>query len=98
MKAAFVSDESNRNNNKHHNEYDTLFVFRELENSKQALHRSVKQLSLLNSRTPLSSLGLLWIVILSEAKNLSDSFLRAHRANSQRCFTSLNMTRMAYVA
>jgi hypothetical protein len=70
-----------------------LFVRRELENPEQALHRSVAQLSLLNSGTPLSSLGFLQVVILSEAKNLSYFFIQAHRANGQRCFALLNMTR-----
>jgi hypothetical protein len=51
-----------------------LFVRRELENSEQAFHRSVAQLSVLNSRTPFSSLGFLQVVILSKAKNLGSLF------------------------
>jgi hypothetical protein len=98
MDSALVSYESNRDQNKHHDENDALFVFGELENSEQALHRSVAQLSLLNSGTPLSSSGFLQVVILSEAKNLSHFFLHADRANSQRCFAPLNMTRTAYFA
>jgi hypothetical protein len=55
-----------------------LFVRRELENPEQALHRSVAQLFLLNSGTPLSSLGFLQVVILSESKNLNYFLIRAH--------------------
>jgi hypothetical protein len=98
MDSALVSYESNRDQNKHHDENDALFVFGVLENSEQALHRSIAQLSLLNSGTPLSSLGFLQVVILSDAKNLSHFFIRTHRANSQRCFASLNMTRTVYFA
>jgi hypothetical protein len=38
MSAAFVSDEGDRDQNKHHNQNDTLFVFRELENPEEAFH------------------------------------------------------------
>lgn len=38
MNAACISDESDRNENKHHDEDDALFVFREFENPEQAFH------------------------------------------------------------
>jgi hypothetical protein len=38
MDSTLVSDESNRDQNKHHNKNDALFVFGELENPEQALH------------------------------------------------------------
>jgi hypothetical protein len=38
MKAAFVSDERDRDQNEHHDEHDALFVFREIENSEEAFH------------------------------------------------------------
>jgi hypothetical protein len=98
MRAAFVSDEGDCDENKHHDQDDALFIFGELENSEKALHRSVAQLSLLNGGTPPSSSGFLHVVILSEAKNLSYFFIQVHRANGQRCFASLNMTRTAYFA
>ena len=93
MNAALVSDECDYDQNEHDDEHYALFVRRELENSEQAFHRSVAQLSLLNSRTPFSSLGFPQVVILSEAKNLSYFFIQAHPANGQTCFASLNMTR-----
>jgi hypothetical protein len=103
---ALVSSECDCNENKHHDQNDALFVFCEFENPKEPLHRSVAQLSLFNSGTPLSSLGFLEVVILSEAKNLSHFFLHARRANSQKCFAKpvlseaegLNMTRTTYLA
>jgi len=75
MNAALEGDESDYDQNEHDEEHHALFVRRELENPEQALHRSVAQLSLLNSGTPLSSLGFLQVVILSEAKNLGSLFL-----------------------
>ena len=74
MNAAFVCDERDRQQNKRHDQDHALFVFGEFEDSKQAVHRSVAQLSLFNSGTAVSSLGFLQDVILSEAKNLR-SFL-----------------------
>ncbi len=97
MNAAFISDETNRDQNKHHDENDALFVFGEIENSKQAFHRVVATFAL-DFGTPFSSLGFLQVVILSEAKNLSHFFLYATELNNQRCFASLNMTRTAYFA
>ena len=38
MHSAFVSDENYRNQNKHHDENDALFVFGEFKNSKQPFH------------------------------------------------------------
>jgi hypothetical protein len=70
MNAALVGDECDRDQNEHNDEHHALFVRRELENSEQAFHRSVAELSVLNSRTSFSSLGSLQVVILSKAKNL----------------------------
>jgi hypothetical protein len=83
MNAALISDKCDRDQNEHHDQNDALFAVRELENPEQALHRSVAQLSLLSSGTPLSSLGFLQIVILSKAKNLSRFFIQADRTNSR---------------
>jgi len=38
VKAAFVSDEGDRDENEHHDEDDTLFIFLEFENSEEAFH------------------------------------------------------------
>jgi hypothetical protein len=38
MNAALISDERDREQNKHYDEDDALFVFRELENSEEPLH------------------------------------------------------------
>jgi hypothetical protein len=78
VNATFISDESNRDQNKHHDENNALLVLGQIENAEQALHRSVAQLSLFNFGTPLFSLGLLQFVILipqSREKNLSHFFL-----------------------
>jgi hypothetical protein len=78
MNAALVGDECDYDQNEHNDEHHALFVRRELENPEQALHRSVAQLFLLNSGTPLSSLGFLQVVILSESKNLNYFLIQAH--------------------
>ena len=38
MNTAFVSNENYRDQNKHHDENDALFVFREFKNPEQVLH------------------------------------------------------------
>jgi len=38
MDSVLVSDESNRDQNKHHDENDALFVFGEFKNPEKALH------------------------------------------------------------
>jgi len=38
MNAAFVADEGGPEQNKHHDQDDALFVFRELENSEEPFH------------------------------------------------------------
>ena len=38
MDAALVAHERDRDQNEHHDQNDTLLVFRELENPEQALH------------------------------------------------------------
>jgi hypothetical protein len=38
MNAAFISDETNRDQNKHHDDNDALFVFGEIKNPEEALH------------------------------------------------------------
>jgi len=97
--AAFISDEGNCDQNQHYDQDNALFVFREFENSELALHRSIPQPSLFNSRTPFSSLGFLQVVILSEAKNLrSFSFYTLTELIIRDVSPSLNMTRTAYLA
>lgn len=83
MNATFISDETDRDQNKHHDENDALFVFRQIENSEQVLHRSVAQLSLFNFGTRFSSLDFLQVVILSEAKKLSYFLLHPPRATAR---------------
>jgi hypothetical protein len=75
MDSALVSDESNRDQNKHHDENDALFVFREFENSEQTFHRSVAQLFLFNFGTPFSSLNFLQNCHSERSENLSHFFL-----------------------
>jgi len=95
MQSALVSDENYRDQNKHYDENDALFVFGEFKNSKQGLHRSVAQLFPFN----------FWSTVVirfpagchSERSEESQSFLSTiTEPDSQRCFASLNMTRMAY--
>jgi hypothetical protein len=38
MNSAFVSDENNRDQNKHHDKNDALFIFRKFKNPEQAFH------------------------------------------------------------
>jgi len=63
IQSAFVSDENYRDQSKHYDENNALFVFGEFKNSKQALHRSVAQLCLFNFETRFSSLDFLQVII-----------------------------------
>jgi len=76
MQSAFVSDENDRDQNKHYDENDALFVFGEFKNSKKGLHRMLRSFfrSIFGAPLPLGSLQ---VVILSKAKNLSHSFLQS---------------------
>jgi hypothetical protein len=38
VEAAFISDERERQQDKHHDQDDTLFVFRKLKNPEQGFH------------------------------------------------------------
>jgi len=53
MNAAFVARECKSEQHEHYDQDDALFALREIENPEQALHRSVTQLSLPSSGTPL---------------------------------------------
>jgi|SRR5690348_14618342 hypothetical protein len=90
--AAPVPDERDCDQNKHYDQNDTLFVFREFEDSEQLFHFIVAQLRYLRPIISSSS-GVLQVVILSEAKNLRSFFGVAHQTNSWRCFALLNMIR-----
>ena len=81
MNAALVGGECDCDQDEHDDEDHALFIHGELENSEQAFHRSVVQLSMLNFGAPPSSLGLPQAVILSEAKNLGSLF----RNSPPRC-------------
>lgn len=43
MNTALIGDEGNRDQNKHYDQNDALFVVRKLENSEQAFHVIVAQ-------------------------------------------------------
>jgi hypothetical protein len=77
MKAALVGGECDCDQNKNDDEHHALFVRRKFDDSEEAFHRSIAQLSLLNFGTRLSSSSFLRVVILSEAKNLGSIFCTA---------------------
>jgi hypothetical protein len=66
--AAFISHESNCDQNQHHEEDNALFIFGQLENSEQAFHVIAAQLVI--SVFNLSYLSSNASVMLSEAKHL----------------------------
>jgi len=44
MNSTFITDEGKRQQDKHHDQDNALFVFRELENGEQTLHFIVVEL------------------------------------------------------
>ena len=66
MNAAFISDECNRDQNKHYDEHDALFVLREFENPEQTFHSVWHSVGIRYVARLTTSM----IVMLSEAKHL----------------------------
>jgi hypothetical protein len=70
MNAAFVSDERDRDEDEHGDEYDSLFVSREFENPEQPFHSVWHCFGIRYAARLPASIIVTLSVMLSEAKHL----------------------------
>jgi hypothetical protein len=88
--AAFITDESNCDQNQHHDENDALFVFRKLENAEQAFHLAWGNFGM---ALPLDRLHLFIRICHVERSETSLAALCARNLeDDQRFFALLGMT------